>query len=404
MQTFDRQLSKLPKEVRFCRNCVVSNQRPRTEFNDQGICNACQWSYEKDHVVDWKKRERELQDICNRYRSSDGSFDVVVPCSGGKDSAFVAHQLKYRYGMHPLCVTWSPFEYTEIGWENLKNFTRSGFNNILGQPDQCIHRRLSKLCFELLGDPWQPFTFGQKFWAFHIAHKFKIPLIFYGENGEVEYGGSMKYKNLPKENPHDFVEHYFKGITVDNIVEVGLERGIFKKAEIKPHTFQLYKPPPLDEVVKSGIEMHWYSYYSKWVPQENFYYAVENTGFKTNPAGRSEGTYTKYASLDDKLDGFHWYMSYMKFGMGRASRDVQQDIRRHHITREEGVALVQRYDGEFPQIYYEWFKDYCQIDDGYFWGVCDFYRGMSNIWSKENGKWVLKAVVQNLDGDFFKSI
>jgi len=395
MLTLDKQLDKLPKIIQFCKNCVVSNQRPRTDFNAKGICNACEWSYEKDHVVDWEKREGELQALCDKYRSKDGSFDVVVPGSGGKDSAFVAHQLKHRYGMHPLCITWSPFEYTEIGWQNLQNFIYSGFNNILGQPDQKIHRRLSRLCFELVGDPWQPFTYGQKFWAYHIAHSFKISLIMYGENGEVEYGGSMKYKNKPDEDPRDFVEHYFKGTTVDDIVEIGLERGIFKKEEIEPQTFGLYKPPPLDEVIKSGVQMHWYSYYHKWTPQENFYYAVENTGFKTNPLGRSEGTYTKHVSLDDKLDGFHWYMSYMKFGMGRASRDAQQDIRRHHITREEGVALVQRYDGEFPKNHFKWFLNYIDADEQFFWDVCNFYRDLTNVWKKESGQWVIKHVVQN---------
>ncbi|MBU1894707.1 MAG: N-acetyl sugar amidotransferase, partial [Candidatus Omnitrophica bacterium] len=357
------------------------------------ICSACEWAYEKDHVIDWEKRERELQVLCDKYRSSDGSFDVVVPNSGGKDSAYVAHQLKHRHRMHPLCVTWAPFEYTDIGWQNLQSFIYAGFNNILGQPDQKIHRKLSRLCFELVGDPWQPFTYGQKNWAYHIANTFKIPLIMYGENGELEYGGSSKYKHKPKEGPEEYRELYFKGAGVDTIVDIGLERGIFDKKEIEPQTFQLYKSPLAEDIIKSGIEMHWYSYYHKWTPQENYYYAVENTGFRANPEGRSEGTYTKYTSLDDKLDDFHWYMSYIKFGMGRASRDVQTDIRRHHITREEGVALVKRYDGEVPKRHFQWFLSYLGIQEEFFWEVCDFYRELSNVWEKQDGKWLMKYPV-----------
>lgn len=397
MMTLDKQLPKLPKKIQFCKNCVVSNQRPRTEFNEKGICSACQWAYEKDHVIDWEKRERELKELCDKHRSRDGSFDIVVPGSGGKDSAFVAHQLKHRYGMHPLCVTWSPFEYTNIGWENLQNFIRSGFSNVLGQPDLEIHRKLTKLCLELVGDPWQPFTFGQKMWAYHIARGFKIPLIMYGENGELEYGGSVKYKHLPKEGPEEYKELYFKGADVDAIVDVGVQRGMFDIKKIQPQTFQLYKSPPVDDIIKSGIQMHWYSYYHKWTPQENYYYAVENTGFQCNPAGRSEGTYTKYVSLDDKLDGFHWYLSYIKFGMGRASRDAQTDIRRHHITRDEAVALVKRYDGEFPKNHFQWFLQYADITEEFFWEVCDFYRGMSNVWKQEDGKWVLKYIASEND-------
>jgi N-acetyl sugar amidotransferase len=402
IRTLDKQLAKLPKEIKFCKNCVVSNQRPRTEFDEEGICNACQWAYEKDHVVDWEKRERELKELCDKYRSRDGSFDVVVPGSGGKDSSYVAHQLKYRYGMHPLCVTWSPFEYTDIGWKNLQNFINAGFNNVLGQPDQKIHRKLTRLCLELVGDPWQPFTFGQKMWAYHIARGFNIPLIMYGENGELEYGGSTKYKHLPKEGPQEYKEFYFKGADVDAIIEVGLDRGIFDKKDVEPQTFKLYKSPPVDEIIKSGIEMHWYSYYHKWTPQENYYYAVEHNGFQCNPAGRSEGTYTKYVSLDDKLDGFHWYLSYMKFGMGRASRDAQTDIRRHHITREEGVALTRRYDGEFPKNHFQWFLKYADISEEFFYEVCDFYRGLSNVWKKEDGKWILTCIVSNDDVHAYK--
>ena len=197
--TIDTQYDSLPSEVIFCKNCVVSNQRPRTKFNSDGICSACQWAMQKNSNIDWNKRENELEQLCNKYRSKNGSFDVIVPGSGGKDSAYVAHQLKHKYKMNPLCVTWAPFHYTQIGLDNLNAFIKSGFTNISGQPNGKFHRKLSKLCFELIGDMWQPFTYGQKSWAFNIALKFGIKLIMYGENGELEYGGNDKYKHLPKE-------------------------------------------------------------------------------------------------------------------------------------------------------------------------------------------------------------
>ena len=391
--TLDKQLSYISKEVVFCKNCVVSNQRPRTKFNEQGICSACQWAYEKDNVVDWERREHELEALLNRYRSTNGSYDVVVPGSGGKDSAFVAHQLKYRYNMHPLCCMWAPFRFTDIGWQNLENFVSSGFANILGQPNGKVHRKLARLAFDLKGDAWEPFAYGQKAWAFHIAQRFGIKLIFYGENGELEYGGSEKYKNLPKEGPEEWEEYYYKGAGVDQTVQYGIDEKLVDADELKPEDLEWYKPPHPDVIQKSGIEMHWYSYYHKWVPEENFYYAVTHTGFETNDFGRSEGTYTKYASLDDRHDGFHWFLSYMKFGMGRASRDAQQDIRRHHITREEGVRLVRRYDGEFPKRFYKEFLDYLGIDEAQFWAVCDKYRSLSNVWKKIDGKWVMQYPV-----------
>jgi N-acetyl sugar amidotransferase len=391
--SLDKQFDELPEDVVYCRNCVVSNQRPRTRFNEEGICSACQWALKKDQVVDWDTRAKELADLCDRFRRSDGQFDCIVPGSGGKDSAYVAHQLKVRYGMHPLCVTWSPFEYTDIGWKNLEAFVNSGFTNILGQPDGSIHRKMTRLSFELKGDAWEPFAYGQKAWAFHIANKFDIKLIFYGENGELEYGGSEKYMNRPMETPEEWEYEYYKGSGVTDLIRVGLERGILSKEESVSPAMNLYRPPPPEEISERDLEMHWYSYYHKWTPQENFYYAVKNTGLQTNPEGHSEGTYTKHVSLDDKADGFHWYLAYMKFGMCRCSRDAQTDIRRHHITREEGVALVNRYDGEFPRRHFKWFLQYMDVKEEYFWAVMDFYRGKSNVWEKENGSWVMKCPV-----------
>ncbi len=389
----DKQFDSLPKTIEFCKNCVVSNQRPRTKFNEKGICSACQWAYEKDFVINWSQREKELVALCDRFRSKDGSYDVIVPGSGGKDSAYVAHQLKYKYGMHPLCVTWAPFEYTEIGWQNLSQFVASGFDNILGQPNGKLHRALSRVAFEVKGDAWEPFTYGQKAWAYHMAVKFKVRLIMYGENGELEYGGSEKYKNKPQEGVEEWEEEYFKGTSVDDIAKKGVEMGLLKPSEVDKKNLQLYKAPHPDEIKSLGAEMHWFSYYNKWVPEENFYYAAKHAGFRTNPFGRSESTYTKYTSLDDKLDGFHWYLGYMKFGMGRASRDAQQDIRRNHITRSEGVALVQKYDNEFPKRHYQWFLNYLGISEEFFWEVMNLYREKSNVWKLENNEWNLTHIV-----------
>jgi tRNA(Ile)-lysidine synthase TilS/MesJ len=74
----------------------------------------------KETSIDWKAREHELEQLLERHRSNDGSYDVIVPSSGGKDSGYVAHLLKERYGMHPLTVTWAPHIYTDIGWKNLQ--------------------------------------------------------------------------------------------------------------------------------------------------------------------------------------------------------------------------------------------------------------------------------------------
>ena len=79
-----------------------------------------------------KKERSDLLKLLEKYRRNDGSYDVVVPGSGGKDSSFTAHLLKYKYGMNPLTVTWAPHLYTEIGWKNFTNWMHvGGLDNLL---------------------------------------------------------------------------------------------------------------------------------------------------------------------------------------------------------------------------------------------------------------------------------
>ena len=63
-----------------------------------------------------------------------------------------------------------------------------------------------------------------------------------------------------------------------------------------------------------------------------FYYAQKYCNFNVNPE-RNEGTFSKYASLDDKLDGFHYYLSFIKFGIGRATSDSAHEVRDKKISR-----------------------------------------------------------------------
>lgn len=394
-QTLDKQLSSIPTEVSYCKRCVISNQRPRITFDIEGICNACRFAEYKRKTIDWVKREDELKRLLDQYRRKDGSWDIVVPCSGGKDASFVAHQLKYKYGMNPLTITFAPFSYTDIGWQNFYNFSKSGFVNLLAHPNGKIHRKLARLGLEEVGDPFLPFIFGQYSFGLHIAYRFGIKLMMYGENAEAEYGGDSKHNKNPGLPVEDYAEQYWKGTTVDELLKFGLEnRDYIKKEDINEADLTFLRPPPLEELKKAGIKMYWYSYFHRWVPQENFYYAAENTGFKAN-AERSEGTYSKYASLDDRTDGFHFFLMFIKFGFGRATSDAAHEIRDGHLTREEAVALIRRYDGEFPKKYYKEFLEYLEITDEQFWAAVDKFRP-AHLWEKVDGQWRLKFQVDNI--------
>ncbi len=371
----------LPNEVKFCKKCTISNQRPRIKFDENGVCSACNFAEFKRKGIDWEEREKELCKLLDKYRKGNGEYDVIVPCSGGKDAAFIAHELKHKYGMNPLTVTWAPHIYTDIGFKNIHQMTRVGdLANITVTPPGLIHRKLTKLAFEILGDNFQPFIYGQTNLPLQIAVNYKVPLIMYGENGEVEYGGDMKNAFKPtRDYKSDHKVHYFSGLAPEDFVNYGINHD-----DLKP-----YMPPTDQELDDNKTDIHFYGYYKKWIPQENYYYCVENTGFTANPV-RSEGTYSKYASLDDQLDGFHYFLAYIKFGLGRCTSDTAHEIRDEHLTREEGVALINKYDGEFPQKYFQIFLEYCDITEDYFWEVIDSWRS-PHLWGKnEKGEWQLR--------------
>jgi N-acetyl sugar amidotransferase len=371
----------LPTEVKFCKKCTMSNQRPRIVFDENGVCSACNFAEHKK-VINWKEREKELKDVCDKHRKNDGSYDVVVPCSGGKDGSFVAHMLKYKYNMNPLTVTWAPHIYTDIGRKNLDNFIRiGGFDNILGSVNGEVHRKMSQLAFLHMGDNFQSFIYGQTNFPLKMAVQHNISLIMYGENGEVEYGGDMKNAYKPTRDIKDHDGHYFSG----KPPEFWEEHGV-SKSDLYP-----YMSPQYEKIIENKTEIHFMSYYHFWDPQENYYYSVENTGFEVNPE-RTEGTYSKYASLDDKTDGQHYYLSYIKFGIGRTTNDTAHEIRDDKITREEGALLVKKYDGEFPSLYFKETLEYLNITEEGYWEIIDSWRS-PHLWKKKDGVWELRNVV-----------
>ena len=392
--TLDYELLKERKEVKFCKRCVLSNQRPRTEFDKFGICSACNYK-DRKKTIDWKKRNSELKELCDKFRSRNGQYDVIVPGSGGKDSAYVAHILKNEFSMHPLCITWAPHDYTQIGLKNFNDFTKSGFDNLTCFQDGKVHSKLSLLGFEYVGDNFLPFVHGQKAYAFNLSVKLNIPLMFYGECGPVEYGGDTKNKiDQPKESFENWDLNYFKGVNINKILDKGRELGILNKEDLDK-SYDFYRHPPKKEIDRVGCEMHWMSYYKEWLPQENYYTAAEHTGF-TPRLGRSQSTYTRFASLDDSTDGVHWLLGYVKFGLGRATSDAAHEVREGQYTRDEGIHLVKKYDHEVPEEDINNFINYVGINREHFDEVIEFYYTQSpNVWKKVNGKWRLRHTLTN---------
>ena len=399
-------LYNLPNEVKFCCNCVISNQRPSSypefkhtkdrknakyiNFDENNLCDACKQSKVKSNI-NWNKREDELLELLDKYRKNNGDYDCIIPGSGGKDSAMQAHLLKYKYGMNPLTLTWPPILYTEYGYENWKNWVEiGGFDNITLKPSGTIMKKLTKLSIQNILHPFQTFFLGQKNLAPKIAALYNIPLVFYGEN-EAEYGNPIA------DNQNSLRDKtYWAAKNFDNLYIAGLStKELYNEYKIGRKDLNFFLPLSEEQLEGKDIQVHYLGYYIKWTPQEAYYYAVENTGFKARPF-RSQGTYSKYNSIDDKIDDLHFYTTFIKFGIGRTTYDASQEIRNNHIDREEAKALVKRYDGEFPDKYFSDILSYLEINEEDFFKICDDFRSQ-HIWKKIDNKWYLRHTV-NSDG------
>jgi N-acetyl sugar amidotransferase len=408
----------LPQQVQFCKKCVISNQRPNSavefehtedskkntiHFDENGVCDACRLTEQKKKTIDWGERERELRDLCDRHRKNDGTYDCLVPGSGGKDSFYAAHILKERYGMHPLTVTWAPHIYTDWGWKNFQAWIHAGFDNFLCTPNGRIHRLLTRLAVENLFHPFQPFIFGQKNLAPKMALLFDLPLVFYGEN-EAEYGNPIADNEMAKRDGSFFATNDFSNVHLGGTSLMDLKE--FFGVEL--HDAQPYLPADPHALQEKNVGVHYLGYYLKWHPQSCYYYSVEHGGFQASPE-RTPGTYSKYNSIDDRIDDFHYFTTYIKFGIGRSSYDAAQEIRSGDITREEGVALVKRFDGEFPERFVDEIFRYLSLPEkefpqastmfeqpvitrDYFLSLTDKFRS-PHLWNYDNGEWKLRHTV-----------
>ncbi len=369
------------KEVFWCKNCLNMSTRPRITFDSRGWCNACQWMEEKK-TLDWSKREKELEDLLNKHRSKDGGFDCIVPVSGGKDGSYVAHTLRHKYKMNPLTITSRPPIELELGKKNIANFVDSGFDHMHITANKKAMRSLNKIGFIDMGSPYYGWLISIISAVTNVALKYEIPLIFYGEDGEVEYGGSSENKNRSIFSIEYVVRTYFEG---------GYDK-IIKKSGLDKKELFWFSLPNSSSIDNNKISMTHMGYFEPWDSYKNYLVAKEHCGLEESNSTNS-GTFTNFSQTDQALYSLHTYMMYLKFGFGRATQDAGIEIRRGAMDRDQAVNLVRLYDGLYPDEFIEIYLEYFDMSIDEFDAVLDKWVN-KDLFEKINGRWKPLFVVK----------
>jgi N-acetyl sugar amidotransferase len=362
--------------MRYCKKCVYPDTKPQLNLDQNGICDACRSAEEKEKI-DWDARKKELVKILEQYKHKDGTkYDCIIPVSGGKDSHFQTHVIKNIFGLNPLLVSFHPRDFTELGRKNIENLKNFGVDCIEFTANPIVYKKLAKFGLEELGDPAWPEHIGIFTVPVQVAVAYKIPLLVWGENPQMEYGGpaaASTKQYLDREWNEKYGGYFLDKIKPQDMVKYGIELK-----DLKPYLY------PSDEEIRSvGVTGIFLGYYMKWDARSQVE-VVKKLGFSVLDEP-NEGTYTNYENLDTKYVAMHDYFKFLKYGFGRASDHASIDIRNKRLTREEGLKLVKEYEGKIPTKYYNEFLNDFELTEQQFLKICDKFTNKSLFKTDKDG-------------------
>ena len=362
--------------MKFCKKCLYPSTKPQLQFDERGICSACN-NYKLKDEVDWGKKKVDLLHILDKYKSKDGSkYDCIIPVSGGKDSTFQTYTIKETFGLNPLAVNFHPHDQTEIGRKNLENLKQLGVDCIEFSPNPIVYSKLAKFGLVELGDFQWPEHIGIFTVPVQVAVRYKIPLIIWGENPQLEYGQPT---NIDTDTILDREWNEKNGgYFLDKIKPKDMTKYGFKTKELIPYIY-----PSDDDIRQIGVTGVFLGSYIKWdlFKQLDF---VKELGFSENDELK-EGTYDKWENLDVYFTVFHDYFKFLKYGFGRTTDHASIEIRYERITREQGIELVKKYEGKIPRKYLDKFLKSADISEQEFHDICDKFTNKEIFLTNEDG-------------------
>jgi N-acetyl sugar amidotransferase len=375
--------------MRYCKRCVQPDTRPGISLNKKGVCSACIGHEEKIKKIDWRARRRELELILNKFRSRDGSYyDCIIPVSGGKDSTYQVYMIKKVFRMHPLAVTYRYFDRTKLGQKNLENLKRIGVDHIEVAANPETERRLIKRALIKAGDPCLIDHLGIFAVPLRLAVNYKIPLIIWGENPQLEYGGKHKERNRPYLDRKWLSRH-------GCLQGTGAEDWVSNDLSLRD--LYVYTIPSDRELASIRLHSIFLGYYLPWDPVEN-YKIAKRIGFQGSPDGPRLGIYD-FADLDSTNIVVHHYIKWFKFGITRMHDNISTEIRNGRMTREEGIRLLRSRKERVPNFEIKKLCSFLDMKESEFWRIIEKFRNRK-IWKKDKkGKWYIPNYLENMDNE-----
>jgi N-acetyl sugar amidotransferase len=365
--------------VKYCNSCLYPDTKPQLVFNNDGICSAC-INNQKKETIDWRKKRKEFSEILEKYRSkNNNNYDCIIPVSGGKDSTYQTYVMKEEFGLNPLVVNFHPLDQTEIGRKNLESLKKIGVDCIEFSPNPIIYKKLAKFGLTELGDFQWPEHVGIFTIPVQIAVQYKIPLIVWGENPQLEYGqptdvdrDTLLDKKWTEKNG---------GYFLDQIKPQDMTKYGFSLKDLKPYLY-----PSENEINEVGVTGIFLGTYIKWDIFKQLEF-VKTLGFSENVEIK-EGTYDKWENIDVFFTVFHDYFKFLKYGFGRTTDHVSIEIRYGRMSREEGINLIKKYEGKIPRKYFKEFLESAEMTEDEFHEICDKFTDKELFMTDEDGNLV----------------
>ncbi len=324
-------------QLRYCSRCCMPETNEGMAFDELGVCLACR-SQEQKMRIDWSAKEKQLRKLLEDAKSKAGNnYDCIIPISGGKDSAFQLHILCKVYGMKPLAVTFSHNWWSDIGRENLWRVLEVfDVDHMMYTPRRGLVDNLARQSLPLIGDACWHCHSGVYSYPFHVATKFKIPLLIYGESF-AEASGRSTYTS-EAQGEKEMVSYAWK-----NSAKVSCDKMVSQKVSRKD--LVLFQPPSSEELKEAGIYGIHLGDYLFWDHERQTEFLVNEYGWKED---KREAAYKHYKSVECRMAGVHDYAKFVKRGFGRGTDEAAQDVRSGLMTREEAFELIKDVDFERP--------------------------------------------------------